>query len=178
METRGSIPAPIPWDGRVRSVESMNIVAAVAVIAFVLYRQLQPRLIKEDRFWLIPVVIAGIGISQGGVVDQHHLPLSVGLIVVEAFAALALAFYRAYTVRVWRDERGLLWGQGTWQTVVAWIVSIAVRIGLVGAGMLMGVTQGEGGILVFLGLTLLVQNAVVTWRARDLSAAERVTVNA
>ena len=177
MEKPCSIRAPIRGEPPAPSVEGMNIALALLAVGYVLYRQVQKRPVNEGRSMLVPLVITGIGLAQGGLVDPHHAALSVGLLAIETLAAAALALYRAYTVRIWR-EGGTVWRQGTWQTVLAWVVSIGLRVGLIAAGTAMGVAQSKGGIMVFLGLTLLVQNAVVSWRARSLPANARATVNA
>ncbi len=155
----------------------MNIALALLAIGFVLYRQVQKRPVNEGRVLLLPVVLAGVGVAQGGLVDPHHQALSVALLAAEAVVAAALGLYRAYTVRIWR-EGGVLYRQGTWQTVLAWAVSIGLRVGLIAFGAGLGVKQSEGGILVFLGLTLLIQNTIVTWRGRTIPATGRVTVGA
>jgi FtsH-binding integral membrane protein len=154
-----------------------NVVIAVAVLAYVLYRQVIPRQVREGRLYTIPLVLLVLGVAQGHLVDPAHRSPSVVLLVAEAACALVFGAYRASTMKIWRDEKGVLWRQGTVVTVLAWVASIAARIGLAAVGTADHVKAGNGGILMFLGLTLLVQNAIVDWRAGTSPNLRRATFN-
>ncbi|MDL4775126.1 MULTISPECIES: hypothetical protein [Thermomonosporaceae] len=153
-----------------------SVLLAIAVLALVLYRQLRTRRLDEGRLYVLPVFLGVVGLFQGSLVDKVHPALSIGLLAVEAVAALALGGLRAVTVRIWRDERGVLWKRGNGWTAGAWLLSIAVRAGMIGAGYAAGIVPGAGGVLLFLGLTLLAQNLLVGWRARRLSPASASSV--
>lgn len=79
-------------------------------------------------------------------------------------------------MKVWQDERGARWRRGTPLTLGAWVLSVAVRVGLIAIGYWAGMKSETGGLLLFLGLTLLAQNAVVAWRAQRLNGAAAVSV--
>ncbi|MGH9093196.1 MAG: hypothetical protein ACRDZR_17730, partial [Acidimicrobiales bacterium] len=75
------------------------------------------------------------------------------------------------TVRLWRVD-GLVLRQGTWLTILLWLVSIALHYG---AQAWIGALGGPGGIvsaslLLWLGVTYGVQAAVVHRRAGGLLA--------
>ena len=153
-----------------------NVIVAVAVLAYFLYRQFQPRQINEGRTLVLPLIVIVAGIAQGGIVDRHHESVSVALLAVEAVAAVGLALYRAYTMRIWRDAEGRLWRRGSASTAVAWLLSIGLRVGLLGVGAWLGIKEGQGGVLLFLGVTLLIQNLAVRHRATLVEPPARVTV--
>jgi FtsH-binding integral membrane protein len=144
----------------------LNVLIALAVLALVLYRQLSARRVDDTRTsYRMPLLLGVVGIAQGGIVDMGHPALSVVLLAAEAVAAVAFGALRAATMRVWRDETNALWRKGTGWTLAAWLLSIASRVGLIALAHVLGVRQGTGGLLLFFGLTLLAQNAIVAWRA-------------
>lgn len=157
--------------------ELPNLVIGVAVVGYVIYRQLRTRQVNEGRFYLLPLVLCGVGIAQGHLIDQEHRSVSEALLAAGFAAAVLLGAYRAWTMTIWRDTAGVLWRKGTPQTAVAWVLSFAARIGLAVVGAQAGVKSASGSILVFVGLTLLAQSAVVAWRANTLPAARTDTFN-
>jgi hypothetical protein len=148
----------------------------VALVAFVLYRQLQTRQISAERAYTLPAVMVVIGVVQGGIYDKVHPAVSVAILIAGVVSALGLGAVRATTMKVWRDERGAMWRRGTPLTLGAWVLSVAVRVGLIGIGYWAGMKTETGGLLLFLGLTLLAQNAVVAWRAQRLGGVGAVSV--
>jgi hypothetical protein len=172
VESVISIRTPIRGAAVIRSVQGMNqlpnLIIALAVIAWVVSRQLSTQPVDERKMYVLPLILAAAGISQAGLIDPHHQALGTGLLAVESVVALGLGLLRAATVRIWRDESGMLWRRGTWLTAGAWLLSLTARIALMGAGYVLGVKSGSGGVLLFLGISLLAQNAIVAWRARSL----------
>ncbi|MDL4815867.1 hypothetical protein [Actinomadura opuntiae] len=153
-----------------------NVLIALAVLALVLYRQLRARPVGERRLYTVPAVLAVIGVAQGGLLDQAHMGPSVALLAGEAVAAVAFGALRAVTVRLWRAGDGELWRRGTGWTLAAWLVSILSRVGFLAAGHALGLKIGASAFLVFLALTLIVQNLLVMWRARRLTGTAPASV--
>ncbi|HEU5024800.1 MAG TPA: hypothetical protein VFV01_07740 [Spirillospora sp.] len=153
-----------------------NVLIALAVLALVLYRQLRARPVGERRLYTLPAVLAVIGIAQGGLLDDAHAALSVALLAAEAVAAIAFGVLRAVTVRLWREKDGALWRRGTGWTLAAWLVSILSRVGFLAAGHALGLKLGSSVFLVFLALTLIVQNLLVAWRGRRIGGTAPASV--
>ncbi|MEL7977468.1 hypothetical protein AAG589_16515 [Isoptericola sp. F-RaC21] len=109
-------------------------------------------------FLLVPWVAAGTG--------------SVGATVVVALADLVLTVglgvARGATVQVERGAAGRVEYRYTGLTVVLWVVSVALRFSLAGAGARLDAAPAvtEGSVLLALGISLLVQNLVVARAAR------------
>ncbi|MCP2335630.1 hypothetical protein [Actinomadura rupiterrae] len=153
-----------------------NVLVVLLVLGLVLRRQLTAQRINEARMYTLPVVLVIIGIVQGGLVDHAHLAVSAGLLAVEVVVGLLLGAMRAATMRLWREPDGSLWRQGGGLTLASWVVSVAVRIGLMGVGYAFGVHTGSGNVLAFLGVSLLAQYAIIDVRSRSLPA-RRTGVN-
>ncbi|HEY0537605.1 MAG TPA: hypothetical protein VGD53_04515 [Actinoallomurus sp.] len=156
--------------------DALNVLIVLAVVVLVIVRRFTRRRVDERRLLILPLIIGGIGIAQGGVIDTHHTALSAGLLAVEIVAALLLGLGLGATMQVWRDADGSLWNRGTWVTFGVFLTSIAVRTGLPGVGYAAGVKPGKGTILISVAAWLLAQNAVISWRSRQLP--DRVSVQA
>jgi hypothetical protein len=155
--------------------EALNGLIVLAVLALVIARRFTRRRLDERRLLVIPLVLGGIGIAQGGAVDPRHSALSAGLLAAEILAALLLGLGLGATMHLWREADGSLWSQGTWATFGIFLASVAVRGGLFGLGYAAGVRPGSGTILISVAAWLLAQNALLSWRSRDLP--RRVSVH-
>ncbi|GAA1272702.1 hypothetical protein Psi02_05850 [Planotetraspora silvatica] len=178
ISTRGPILSP-PGLPNFRSMnEQLAILLALAVLALSIYRQMRTRPVGEGRALVLPLVLIALGAAQGHLVDGDHAALSIWLLAGELVVGVVLGLVRAYTMRIWRDESGRLWRRGTPWTIAAWIVAIATRAGFVAAGISAGVALETGSILIFFGLSLVVQAVAVVARARSTAPPAAATVKA
>ncbi|MBO0801589.1 MAG: hypothetical protein J2P25_00725 [Nocardiopsaceae bacterium] len=139
---------------------SASLVVTVVVLAFILFRQLRARPVTSRM--LIPVVLIVVGLGNELSYSQRH-PLSgaalaalAGLLVLDAGALGAL---RAWTVRLWRED-GQVLRQGTWLTVALWLVGLGIHVAVDQVAGL-----GSSSLLLYLGITYLVQRLVLLPRA-------------
>ncbi len=97
--------------------------------------------------------------------------LALVLFGVNAAAALVFGALRALTFRVWTDDRGVRWTQGTLLTVGLWIVLAAIRVLLAIGGQVLGIpaAQAAAELAILLGLTLGGQYVVLWLRAESRS---------
>jgi hypothetical protein len=177
VSTRGwtgpeSNPAPIRDGRRIPTVDVMhdllNGLLIAAVVVFVIYRRFAARRVAADRPYVLPVILAVVGIGQGHVIDPQHQVLATVLLTGEIVAALGLGCGLGATMRVWRERDGSVWSRGTWATFGVFLAAIAVRGGAVAFGYAAGVKAGTGDILVSVAAWMLTQNLVLAWRARTL----------
>jgi hypothetical protein len=154
---------------------AFTVVLDVVVVVWVLYRQVQVRRVRAQVNLRLSAVLAVIGlielISYAG---HHHLSAKVVGVLVLSLLVGAGGFgaIRAATVHIWRDESGVF-RQGTWLTMALWIVSLALHFA---ADWWIDAWKGPSGLasvslLLYLGITYGVQNAVVHVRAQKLLAA-------
>ncbi|MFG1964485.1 hypothetical protein [Nonomuraea sp. NPDC049028] len=140
-----------------------------AVVIFVVYRQMMTRPTARNGIVYVSAALVALGLFTGGLIDSGHLALSLALGIVEAIAAVVFGAVRAATVRVWMDEAGVTWSKATPLTLLAWLASIASRVGLYFAGTALGLTLSTSGVLFFVGLTIGTQALLVARRGRALS---------
>ncbi|WP_019203106.1 hypothetical protein [Tsukamurella sp. 1534] len=137
----------------------------VVALGWIVYRQMQARPLKENTV-RIAVVLCVVGlvqtvqyVSAGGPVGAGHaVAAALGLIV-----AVALAYPRALTTRVFPGPDGRYLRQGTAATMGLWVVAIGLHVAIdVAVPAALGDHTGRGfaGVttMLFVGVTLLAQS--------------------
>jgi hypothetical protein len=153
-----------------------NIVIAVAVVVWLIVRQLQVRPVKENRPYRIALVLGVIGVIEisnyaGG---KHLPPVAYVILVLSLAVGAVFGFFRAQVTSVWRGDDGVLVRQGNAVTVVLWIVGLALHIGI---DVLLKRTApaadqlGSVSLLLYLAVTVAAQRWVVTGKAARLIPA-------
>jgi hypothetical protein len=154
-------------------VGDVTVFIDVLVLAWILYRQRSVRRVPLRFGAQLPVLIAVFGVIQFvDYTDTHNVRMSVlGVTLASVvIGAGLLGALRAYTVRLYGGPDGRVLRQGTWLTMVLWLVSIAVHFG---AFSLVHALHGATGIasaslLLYLAVSVAVQNNVVRLRALRL----------
>ncbi len=152
----------------------IQLVAGIAVIAFILYRQMRPSPIGNSPRGA--VILTAIGAFGALDLLQHgHLSLvDTGLLVVSTLLGLGISLARAHTIAIYRDPvTGAGMSKGTPMTLVLWVVAIAVHFGI---DALASKDIGSSTILLYIGSVLLIQNLVVTARARHVGISAPAAV--
>lgn len=146
-----------------------NIAIGLIVVGLLLIRQMQPRPAKETSSIRIVLILRVIGIIEmKSAIGSHTVAAAtVALPVVSLLAGAGLGAIRAATVRIWRDQDGSAWRQGTVLTAALWLASLATH--LVMDAVIDHSTRiaalGTSSILLYLAVTLGVQREIVRWRA-------------
>ena len=147
-----------------------EIVIGVAVVILLLARQVQKRSVKEDSRPVIFLVLAVVGLVEAGQFLKSHPVGSEAILLTVASLVLAAVFgvIRAYTMRLWREE-DQLFRQGNVLTIVLWLVAIGLHIG--GDTLIDSSAKGLSTttLLLYLAVSLGVQQVVVRYRAAQLS---------
>jgi hypothetical protein len=149
-----------------------SVLLGLVVFAGILLRQVRVRPAPRALSLRAPVFIGLIGlVAMSSYAGSHHVGSAAWAWVVGTMlvGAVGLGILRGLSVRVWATENWVL-RQGTGITLALWIVSLAVHFIGDAAG-----THASGGaglegssLLLYLGLTLGVQNAIVQRRAQPL----------
>lgn len=147
-----------------------EIVIGIAVVLLLLARQVQKRSVKEDSRPLIFLILAVVGLVEAGSFLKSHSIGSEAILLTVCSLVLAAVFgvIRAFTVRLWRED-GKLFRQGNALTIVLWLVSIGIHFG--GDTLIDSSAKGlsSSTLLLYLAMTLGVQQIVVRYRATQLS---------
>jgi FtsH-binding integral membrane protein len=140
---------------------TIDIVISVAVLLFILYRQVQVRRASPNPALPVVLLILGVvSLTQGsGRPTAAELGYLIALLAVDAVALGAL---RAWTVKLWRDGQSVL-RQGTWVTVVLWVVGLGIHEAVDALAHI-----PASSTLLYVGVTFLAQQLVVQARVSRL----------
>lgn len=151
----------------------VNVGIYVALIAFVLYRQMSRLQLNLRRLVLLPGILAVIAIQQLSrqtlAIDGGTVAFLGGSLAVSVLAGM----WRGTTFRIWL-EGGVVMTKGTAMTLVSWLVLILVRVPFAFAGHAAGYAQGLviGELLLALAVTFAAQNAVMYVRGTRIQAVQ------
>ncbi|WAU86543.1 DUF1453 domain-containing protein [Streptomyces sp. Qhu-G9] len=147
----------------------VDVLAILAVAVLVIARQFRPRRIETDRrWWVVPAVLVFLALREPGLLDPRHQTESVLLLGAELLIALATGAGWAWTTRMWTTPDGAVWTRSSKASALVWITGIALRAGLFGLGVVLGLRQGTSALLLGLALTLLARSRILAWRAHGL----------
>jgi hypothetical protein len=146
----------------------VNVLIGLAVLALLLWRQLQPRRVREDGALRLTVILLAIGVFQAYPVLSSHPPTTIVLVLLGAGLVSGAVFgtLRAYTTKLWvQDNEG--WRRGTWVTLVLWLVAVGLHFGIDYLSERQGAPAGLGSstIVLYLAVTLGIQRFTTQQRA-------------
>jgi len=157
-----------------------NLVIGLAVLVFVVARQLIPQRLREN--YRLSIILLIIGAYQFAAFLRGH-PKGDGAIIAAVVGSLVLAAAlgaaRVPTVRVWRQD-GQLLRQGTWLTGVLWVIAFAAHLGYdyIVAGDITGkngATVGNATVVLYLVVSLTVQRYLLLRRVGRQEAAGQLS---
>ncbi|MFJ8001939.1 DUF1453 domain-containing protein [Streptomyces sp. NPDC096310] len=146
----------------------IDVLLIAAVVALVVARQARPRRVATGGrgVFLVPAVLVLLALRQPGPLDADDRALSLVLLGAELVVGVAMGVGWARTSRLWAGQDGTVWSKGTRATLLVWVAGIAVRLGLMGVGALLGIHQGSGALILALASSVLVRGVVLARRAR------------
>ena len=145
---------------------TVRILLVIAIIAYVIGRQVLGESLRGKRIVVLPVVLTAIGvvdISHGaGRVDFNDAALLTVNVAIAAIAGLALG----RSMRL-RERDGYLWGQLPVRALWWWALLIAARVASTGIADALHahLAASSSSMLLVLGVNRLAQAAVVVPRA-------------
>jgi hypothetical protein len=153
----------IPVHGAIQGV--VDGLIALAVLVWVVRRQMSERRVGARRAFTIPVLMVIIGlVTDKSLADRLSSPTGLGLLAAGIVIGVGMGVARALSQRLyWRD--GVAYVRGTGWTLALWLGTVALRIGMAALGAVLHAPEGTGEILIFLAVTLAVQNVVLMRRA-------------
>jgi hypothetical protein len=149
----------------------VSIALDILVAVYILSRQRRIRPVPRVLSLRLPVILGVIGlIDVLSYTDTHHptgtdYEWVLGTLVV---GAIGLGALRALTVKIWTSNEWVL-RQGTALTIFLWLVSLGLHfLSGIGAQQSGAGNLEAASLLLYLGVTYGVQNAVVHRRAAPL----------
>jgi hypothetical protein len=139
----------------------------LVVAALFIIRQFRTRRVTSLWMWLVPLVLAAIGISGLGQLN------SVGwaVLALNLVLGIGLGIVRGNSFRLWTNSDGQALMRATNLTLVLWLVTIAIKIGLAVVERQTGLAAATPGADVMLptAATLAAQSLSVYLRSQTSS---------
>jgi hypothetical protein len=144
----------------------LEIVAVIAIIGYVIGRQLLGEHLRGKRLIVLPVALVAIGAS-GLIGHGHHLGnADISLILIGGVVAAGIGIAQGSLMRL-EARDGTLWGQMPVRSLWLWLALVTSRVVLdvVASGVGAHVAASTAPILLTLGINRLAQACVVAPRA-------------
>jgi hypothetical protein len=139
----------------------VSIAIAAAVIVLVIVRRFTGQPVRDNAF------VLPLGLTVWGAVQLraiHIGTVDIAFLAIEALLAIGVGAARGATIHLYRRD-GQLWQRYRWTTLAVWIAAIALRAGLVVGGRLADVHVATRSLVLVLGISLVAESALVSWRA-------------
>lgn len=148
----------------------ITIIAVIAIIGFVIGRQLMGEPLRGKRVVLLPVILTIIGISDLGSQHQPVKPVDIACLVAGGLLVAGIGAAQGSVIRL-ESRNGALWGQLPGRGLWLWALLIGTRLIMTGVADLAGahVAASTSTILLMLGINRLAQAAVVLPRAMSVN---------
>ncbi len=145
--------------------EVLTIAAVIAIIGYVIVRQLRGEPLRGRRVVLLPVVLIAVGVANLN--GANHLK-SVDVICIVASAVVAIAIGLSQGAMMHLESRnGNLWGRMAPRGLWLWAALIVSRLVVSAIALALGAKAATSvdSILLVLGLNRLAQAAIIAFRA-------------
>ena len=147
-------------------MSALTIVAVVAILAYVIGRQLLGEAIRGKRLIVLPAVLTGIGILDLTKHNVHATGSDTLLLAIGGAIAIAVGLAQGQLMHL-EDRDGGLWGKLPLKGLWLWALLYASRGALIGIADAAGVhvAAGTQAELFILGLNRLGQAGAIALRA-------------
>ena len=147
-------------------MDVLKIVAVIAIIGYVIARQLLGEPLRGKQLILLPVVLTVVGIYD--LVKSTRQLAGVDIVFIAASAVLAagVGVWQGSMMRL-ESRDGVLWGRMPARSLWLWLAFIVARIGLsaMASGFEAHVAASTAPLLVTLGINRLAQAAAIAPKA-------------
>lgn len=139
---------------------------AIAIVAYVIGKQLIGEAVQGKRLIVLPLVLTGIGVANVAGAHSHPSGTDIVLIAVSAAIAIAVGLGLGSLMRL-ESRDGGLWAQLPTRGLWLWGGLLVSRVALMGVAHVAGadVAASSDAILLTLGLNRVAQGCVVGGRA-------------
>jgi hypothetical protein len=144
----------------------LEVLAVIAIVAYVIGRQLLGESLRGKRVILLPAVLAVIGVTRLGGSGHPVRTVDVVCLAVSALIALGIGLGQGAMMRLEARDGGL-WGRMPARSLLLWAALIASRVAMTVLASALGahVAASSAPIILLLGVNRLGQAAVITRRA-------------
>jgi hypothetical protein len=142
--------------------EVIRVLAVVAVIGYVVGRQLMGEPLRGKRVVLLPVILAVAGVVDLGQHGRHVEPADVVFLVISGLIAVTIGLLQGRMMRL-EARNGALWGQMPVRALWLWALLVGSRLIMTVIALAVGakVAGSSAPIIMLLGINRLGQAVIV-----------------
>ncbi len=146
--------------------ELFEIVAVIAIVGYVIGRQLIGEPLRGRRVVLLPVILTVIGVANLTGAKLHPRPADIGCLIVGGVIVAGIGLGQGSILRL-ESRNGSLWGQLPVKGLWLWLLLVSSRVlmTLIADGLDAKMAAASSTILLMLGINRLGQAAAVLTRA-------------
>jgi hypothetical protein len=142
--------------------EVIRVLAVIAIIGYVIGRQLMGEPLRGKRVVLLPVILAVAGAVDLGQHGRHVEPADVVFLVISGLIAVTIGLLQGRMMRL-EARNGALWGQMPVRALWLWALLVGSRLIMTVIALAVGakVAGSSAPIIMLLGINRLGQAAIV-----------------
>jgi hypothetical protein len=142
--------------------EVIRVLAVIAIIGYVIGRQLMGEPLRGKRVVLLPVILAVAGAVDLGKHGRHVETADVICLVISGLIAVTIGLLQGRMIRL-EDRNGALWGQMPVRALWLWALLVGSRLIMTVIALAVGakVAGSSAPIIMLLGINRLGQAAIV-----------------
>jgi hypothetical protein len=142
--------------------EVIRVLAVIAIIGYVIGRQLLGEPLRGKRVVLLPVVLAVAGAADLGAHGRHVRPADVVFLVISGLIAVTIGLLQGRMMRL-ESRNGALWGQMPVRALWLWGLLVGSRLIMTVIAHAVGakVAGSSAPIIMLLGINRIGQAAIV-----------------
>jgi hypothetical protein len=142
--------------------EVIRVLAIIAVIGYVIGRQLLGEPLRGKRVVLLPVILAVAGAVDLGKHGHHVEPADVACLVASGLIALTIGLLQGRMIRL-ESRNGALWGQMPVRGLWLWVLLVGSRLIMTVIALAVDakVAGSSAPIIMLLGINRIGQAAIV-----------------
>ena len=142
--------------------EVIRVLVVVAIIGYVIGRQLMGEPLRGKRVVLLPAVLAVAGAADLGTHGRHVHPADVVCLMISGLIAVTIGLLQGRMIRL-ESRNGALWGQMPVRGLWLWALLVGSRLIMTVIALAIGakVAGSSAPIIMLLGINRLGQAAIV-----------------
>lgn len=142
--------------------ELIRVLVVIAVIGYVIGRQLLGEPLRGKRVVLLPVILAVAGAADLGKNGRHVEPADVICLVISGLIAVTIGLLQGRVIRL-EARNGALWGQMPLRGLWLWALLVGSRLIMTVIALAVGakVAGSSAPIIMLLGINRIGQAAMV-----------------
>ena len=142
--------------------EVIRVLVVIAIIGYVIGRQLMGEPLRGKRVVLLPVILAVAGVADLGTHGRHVEPADVICLVISGLIAVTIGLLQGRMMRL-EARNGALWGQMPVRALWLWALLVGSRLIMTLIALAVGakVAGSSAPIIMLLGINRIGQAAIV-----------------